>query len=389
MFLVSLLFMLLIAIWLQEDFFFKIVYLLVGLYILSRWWVRRFESKSTLRRKLPTHAFTGETFDVTISIENRDWLPVLSLDVREDLPIDLISTERLRRAFSLRPKTKKDLSYTVRCRRRGFYPVGPLRVRTADLLGFVPSRQMTLPAARLTVYPRVVPLQDLDLPTHSPLAVLPAPSPLFEDPSHVVGVRNYDTGDSLRRIHWTASAHAGQILVKKYKPAITRETLICLDFDEDSYNIRHRYAASELAVTAAASIANHIVNHEGLSVGLSTWAHNPAVGQQTLFNLPPRSGQAHLLTLLEALALVRLTKDAAFIDLLRQQRTTLRWGATMIAITGNKSQELLDTLLYLRQCGLAVALLLVYPGGDSISLDNPSGIPVYQIWAEADLEKGM
>lgn len=389
MFIVALFFMLLIAIWLRTDFYFKIVYLLAALYILSRMWLLRFEAKSVLRRKIPTHAFTGESLDVTVSVENTDWLPVLSLDVREDLPIELVSSRRLREAFSLGPKTKKNLSYTLRCRRRGFYPVGPLRVQTTDLLGILPPRKTTLPAARLTVYPRVVPLEDLHLPTHSPLAVLPAPSPLFEDPSHVVGVRSYSTGDSLRRIHWTASAHTGQILVKKYKPAITRETLVCLDFDEASYDIRNRFAASELAVTAAASIANHIVNREGLSVGLSTWAHNPAVGQKTLFRLPPRSGQAHLLTLLEALALVRLTKDAQFIDLLRQQKGTLRWGATMIAITGSKSQELVDTLLYLRQCGLAVALLLVYPGRASFSLDNPSGIPIYQIWAEADLEKGL
>lgn len=389
MFLIALLLMLVMAIWLHADFFFKIVYLLAALYILSRLWMRRFEAKSALHRKIPTHAFTGEMVDVTVTIENSDWLPVLSLDVREDLPMDLVSSGRLREAFSLGPKTRKNLSYTLRCRRRGFYPVGPLRVQTIDLLGIVPPGKTVLPASRLTVYPRVVPLESLHLPTHSPLAALPAPSPLFEDPSHVVGVRSYNTGDSLRRIHWTASAHSGQILVKKYKPAITRETLVCLDFDEDSYDIRNRYGASELAVTAAASIANHIVNRERLSVGLSTWAHNPAVGRKTLFHLPPRPGQAYLLTLLEALALVRLTKDAAFIDLLRQQKGTLRWGATMIAITGNKSQKLLDTLLYLRQCGLAVALLLVCPGRDSYSLDNPSGIPVYQIWREAELEKGL
>jgi hypothetical protein len=61
----------------------------------------------------------------------------------------------------------------------------------------------------------------------------------------------------------------------------------------------------------------------------------------------------------------------------------------MIVITGNKSQALLDTLLYLRQAGLAVALLLVHPGKDSFDLDDPAGVPVYQIWNESDLEKGL
>ena len=40
----------------------------------------------------------------------------------------------------------------------------------------------------LTVYPKIVPLQRLGLPTRSPLAVLPSRSPLFEDTSRVMGV---------------------------------------------------------------------------------------------------------------------------------------------------------------------------------------------------------
>ncbi|MBN1310413.1 MAG: DUF58 domain-containing protein [Anaerolineae bacterium] len=389
MFFFTLLLMLLIAIWLHEDIFFKIIYLFAMLYMLSRLWVRRFGKKQTFRRSFITRAFVGETVDVVLSIENNDWLPILGLELREDLPIDIISSGRVREAFSLRAKEKKIVDYTLRCRHRGFFPVGPLHIGTFDLLGIIPQKELTIPATRLTVYPHVVPLEELGLPTRFPFAELPTPSPLFEDPCRVIGVRDYRTGDSPRRIHWKATARSGRLLVKRYKPAIARETLICLDFDEESYDLKRRYEASELAVTAAASIANHIVGHEGLAAGLATWAHNPALGHRSLFSLPPRSGQGHLLTLLEALALVQLTKDASFIDLLRQQKGTLSWGATMIVITGNKSQALLDTLLYLRQVGLAVALLLVHPGKASLDFDDPAGIPVYQIWNESDLEKGF
>ncbi|MBN1427643.1 MAG: DUF58 domain-containing protein [Anaerolineae bacterium] len=389
MFFFALLLMFLLAVWLREDFFFKIIYLFAMIYVLSRLWVHRFGKKQIFRRDFTTRAFVGEMVDVTLSVENTDWLPVLGLELREDLPIDLISSGRVREAFALMPKEKKIISYTLRCRQRGFFPVGPLHMGALDLLGIVPPKKLVFPAMRMTVYPHVVPIEELGLPTRFPFAVLPTPSPLFEDPWRVIGVRDYVTGDSPRRIHWTASARSGNLLVKRYKPAIARETLICLDFDEDSYDLRRRYEASELAVTAAASIANHIVGREGLAVGLAAWAHNPAMGQQSLFSLPPRSGRGHLLTLLEALALMRLTKDALFVDLLRQQKGALPWGATMVVITGNKSQALLDTLLYLRQSGLAAALLLVCPGKPSLEFEDPAGIPVYSIWHEPDLEKGL
>ncbi len=45
----------------------------------------------------------------------------------------------------------------------------------------------------------------------SPLVALPARAHLFEDPARVMGVRDYQPGDSPRRIHWTATASTGRI----------------------------------------------------------------------------------------------------------------------------------------------------------------------------------
>jgi uncharacterized protein (DUF58 family) len=116
------------------------------------------------------------------------------------------------------------------------------------------------------VFPRVVALQRLGLPTRSPLAALPAREPLFEDPTRVAGVRDYRRGDSPRRIHWTATASAGRLLVRQYRrPSRARRW---------SYSIstrvllaQQRYEASELSVVAA-SLINHIAMRERLPAGL-------------------------------------------------------------------------------------------------------------------------
>jgi uncharacterized protein (DUF58 family) len=236
----------------------------------------------------------------------------------------------------------------------------------------------------------VVPLYKLGLPTRSPLAALPAKSPLFEDPARISGVRDYQRGDSPRRIHWTATASAGRLLVKKYQPAIARETLICLDLDTESYEARQRYVASELAITAAASVASHIVVQEGLPAGLVTEAHDPLLEDQTRFFLPPRSERGHLMGLLEVLARVQLGTNSSFTDVLRRASVRLPWGATLLVITGRESPPLMETLIYLRNAGFAVALLVVQSARPSKELEQWAGllhVPVHHVWREQDLKE--
>jgi uncharacterized protein (DUF58 family) len=265
-----------------------------------------------------------------------------------------------------------------------------LNLRTGDLLGITRSVQVQVPPQHIVVYPRILPLQALGLPTRSPQAVLPARSPLFEDPARVMGVRDYQRGDSPRRIHWTATASAGQLLVKRYQPAIARETLICLDLDGQNYGQRQRYTATELAIVVAASLANHIIVREGLPVGLMTEALDPLSDAQARFYLPPRSERTHLMRLLEVLARVQIVTPAPLTALLRHASTDLPWGATISVITGRESGELFDSILYLRRAGFAVALTLVQPARPSAGMRERAGllqVPIHRVWEESDLER--
>jgi uncharacterized protein (DUF58 family) len=259
------------------------------------------------------------------------------------------------------------------------------------MMDAAPTRSRQTQREYIIVYPRVVALEKLGLPTHSPLASLPAPAPLFEDPTRVMGVREYQVGDSPRRIHWTASASAGQLLVKRYQPAIARETLVCLDLDRDSYQGKRFRDASELAVITAASLANHITHRERLAVGLVTQADDPLTEETARFSLAPRRERAHLMSIFETLARVQLTSDAPipFAELLRQESVALSWGSTIVVITGRERAGLFDMLAYLRRTGFAVALILVMPPPSDGTLPGRAqllGIPVYHVWQEEDLE---
>jgi uncharacterized protein (DUF58 family) len=378
-----------VAAFLRVDFFFTIVYLFSAVYLLSRFWMRRTTDHLRVQRRFTDRAFSGEQATVDVVVHNVDWLPIPWMELHESLPAELITPPFHREVVVLGPHKRHQFQYTLHCRRRGYYPIGPLTMQTGDLLGIVQRRQVRVAPEHIIVYPHVVPLQQLSLPTHSPQVALPARSPLFQDPARIMGTRDYQRGDSPRRIHWTATASAGRLLVKQYQPSIARETLICLDLNEEDYQQRRRYTATELAIVVAASLANHIIVRERLPVGLTTEAWDPLVDETARFFLPPRSERAHLMSLLEVLARVQVAPATPFAELVRRESVNLPWGATLAIVAGRESEPLFEALAYLRRAGFAVALILVQPVRPSAELQKQGallGVPIHQVWQEQDLE---
>jgi uncharacterized protein (DUF58 family) len=213
--------------------------------------------------------------------------------------------------------------------------------------------------------------------------------PLYEDPARVVGVRDYERGDSPRRIHWTATASAGRLLVKQYQAAIARDTLLCLDLNKEAYDLRRRTEASELAIVAAASLAHHIIVNERLAVGLAAEGWDALTNEARHFFLPARRERGQLMSVLETLARVQLGAGPALAELLRRVRPRLAWGTTLVAITGRVDEALLEALAGLRHAGWAVALMLAQPGPVPPALQARAallGVPLREVWRERDLE---
>jgi uncharacterized protein (DUF58 family) len=379
------------------DTYFSILYLFIGIYIFGRIWTSASMRRLNAKRKFVNRAFPGEEIPVELIVRNNGWFPIPWLEIHDSLPVEMISPPFYSKVITMKGQTEKRFRYTLSCHKRGYYTIGPLRWNTGDLIGVVPQLSAYIETQYIIIYPRIVSLEKLGLPTHSPLASIPAPAPLFVDPTRILGIRNYQIGDSPRRIHWPASARLNQLVVKRYQPAIARETLICLDLDQENYNIKQRYAAIELAVLTSASIANHIVVKEGLAVGLATQAYDPLEECVTELFSPIQRDRSHLMNILEILARAqgyspshaRSEAVESFDEYLRQKSTRLSWGSTVIVVTGEERHDLIDTLLYMRRQGMAVALILIMPPPVSDDIQQRMAmlnVPIYRIWREKELE---
>ena len=354
----------------------------------TRLWERYSFARVEYRRHLSTsHVFFGEEVQFEVEVANRKPLPLPWIEIEEEIPVEvtLLKTTTspsfqkgrllLTTLLSLGWYHKVTRRYTVLCQQRGCFTFGPTRIRSGDLFGFSRQEMEIRDVDRLTVYPRMVPLEKLGIPSKQPIGDIRTRRYIFQDPILSLGVRDYHYGDSLKRIHWKTSARLGRLQTKVFEPTTTIDIGIFLDvrtMKPPAWGISPRL--SELGITAAASIANHAMS-EGYRVGLYINQRRKFSGEPV--RIPPSQHTDQLLHILEALAQVHGSMETMPIArLVPREGRNLPWGSTLVVITAVPTDALLSTLVRMKRAGRSVALIQV--GGTGLSM-RKNGLNVYHI----------
>lgn len=369
-------------------------------------------------------ALFGETITFSCMIENAKLLPLPWLEIADTIPGALIFRGRqlrtqlssnramLESLFSLRWYERITRHYTVQCRARGVHTFGPTIIRSGDLFGFGERHETIENRSYLIVYPLIMPLSSFQIPARYPFGDRRAPRRLLEDPSRVIGVRDYIYGDDLRRVHWKATARTMTLQSKVYEATTTYTLVLFLNVATqlDMYFGIHP-ELQELSICAAASVADWALN-EGYAVGLyansmmyrpetgmslpdsqDSRASNLAAAQEMSLakqlhhrriQIPPASTEEQRKYIMEALARIQGFFGSSIEELIRRERAHLPAGATVVVITSTISDPLLDTLNRLKQGGHSVAILMV---GDNPVASRLAGITVYHIGGEETWKK--
>ena len=370
------------------DFVLTLLYLLLGAYLAGRIWSGRSLTQLKTEREFVSHAFLGEQITVNVDLSNQGWFPFAWLQVRESLPVELAPPDSLHQVISLGGKSKARFTYLLDCRRRGYYSLGPMTYKTGDVLGMT-NRTGLYEADHITVFPKIIPLARIGIKSHAPIGTLRHTQPIFEDPSRVVGKRDYTTGDSQRRIDWKSSAAAGRLQVKVYEPSIALETALFLNLNTHEYHWRTLHTDTELAIILAASLANHLAALRQ-SVGLFTNGIDPLGLSSEQSFLLPRHGRGHLLRLLEVLARLQAGETYPLVQLIQSRRVHLTWGTTAALITNHVDDSLFDSIFQMMRRGIDCTLLICGPVAGFPAMQQKAGyfgIPMYQFMNERDLDR--
>jgi len=359
--------------------------------VLARVWDRYCLVRVEYERILSEdHAFLGEAVDLTVRVANRKVLPLLWLETTDifplDLPIDgaklelspMVGTGVLRHLLSLRWYERVSWHYRLHCKQRGLYRLGPVVLRSSDIFGLRTQERRIEEQQKLVVYPRVVPIANLGIPAHYPFGEGKARHSIFEDPSRTVGVRDYRPEDSLRRVHWPATARRQTLQVRVYEPTIAPRLLIFLDIR----TMPHSWMGQdphklEQVLSLAASIASDAMAQR-FAVGLYANGVYPDADQA--IRIPPGRDPAQLTVILEALAKITSLSTSSLADLLYAETSSLPWGTSLVLIAALLSDDLRGAMLRLKDAGHRLSLITL---DEALPGRLVPGVPVYQVREEA------
>lgn len=401
------------------------MYALLGVMFVS-WFLAKnwIENVDAARECSRLSADVGETVAVVTTIRNTGGLPIAWLLVEDSLPRAALAQRPPRikvhrrrvELMMLKGNSEKTLLYQVEFQMRGYYQFGPLLVESGDLFGLHRRYRVLTEPHYILVYPKVVHVEGYDVASRRPIGEVRMTHRLFEDPTRLAGVRPYQTGDPLNRIHWRATARTGELHSRTYEPSSIAGATILLDFHTAGYDGRGEPHRSELAVTTAASLAN-AVYLLGQQVGLFTngrdaadrirteghrlefrtrdAARDDARMQETSTRLEPvvvdtARGADQLVRILEALARVELTDGLTFAQLATETAGRLPRDATVVAILPAVPAETAIALGNLKRGGYAVtAVLVMYDDRDEYAESAgrlmAEGIEVRNVESEEEL----
>ena len=360
--------MLLLAAFLQQPSLLVLASLLLTTIPIAWVWQRVAFWRVNYERHLSEQrVFEGERVTLTLRLSNHKWLPLAWIRVTDQIPLALPPQEKplapshtplvgyLEQRASLLGFERARWEYQIPCNHRGFYTLGPARLKSGDLFGLFERELETAHLDRLIVYPRIDPLADWGLPPKEPFGDAKTRVPLFEEPSRIRGLRDYRPDDAPKHIHWPATAHRASLQVKVYEPTINYSWVLFLNiatFEQAWEGIDSELA--ERAIRLAASLANYAATSK-YALGLVANGTYPE-SDQRLRIMPGRSPD-QLRRVLEALAAVSYFVTSPIETLLRRESMSLPWGATLIVITPLVTDKLLAELLRLQAAGRRLALV--------------------------------
>ncbi|WP_117149298.1 DUF58 domain-containing protein [Paraliobacillus zengyii] len=342
------------------------IYLQSSLY--QRWGL----TKITYHRKFNKLAvFEGQVVELIDQIANEKILPLpwvrLESKINRHLAIkqteDHVSEDKQfhRTLFSFLPYQKITRRHEVTCLKRGVYALQTVSLATGDLFGFQEKFKQFNTDAVLTVYPKLLELEELSLPVHSFLGEQSVKRWIMDDPFMKIGTRTYQESDPIHSVNWKASARTNQLQVNMHDYTADHYVMIYLNVDQ-SDDIKLPIENEQLfeqSITYAASIA-----HYSISKGIETGFATNAVLDKDRFeqikpfvHLYPESGDGQLYYLLDSMAHLTYERSRNFHYLIEEAVSNDTRKIDYVLITSRISNETQQQIELLRNKGQAVEII--------------------------------
>lgn len=314
-------------------------------------WARSLQRGLRLRREMRYGwAQVGDRLEERFTVFNSGWAPALWLEVEDRSTLPHYEVGRV---TAVGGYTQAQWKSAQVCTRRGLYTLGPTILHTTDPLGMYAVEVYAPETVALLVLPPVFPLPAVHVaPGGQAGEGRRSRRSALETTVSVETVREYAPGDPLRVIHWPTSARRGALYARQFDHTPASDWWIFLDLEEAVQAGSGDDSTTEHGIILAASLAD-LGLQRGHAVGLI------ACGQELIW-IPPARSLGQRMAILRTLAVVQ-NGQQPLSALLRQARTSLQRGASLILITPNMTADWLSPLIHLLRSSIAPTVFLFDP----------------------------
>jgi len=308
------------------------------------------------RGRVPRRTFAGDPLPTALQVVNRGGLPKSNILLRDPWRNETLNLEAAPTYLIqwLESNQKVPVPESGVAPYRGRYRLGPVQAVASDPWGIFEVHRSLGEEQAVLVYPRPVELPRFFLrrpqgvESDHPLARRPLEAGL-----DFHGVREYQPGDDLRRVHWKAVAHTGRLFIREFEKNWPIWATVVLDLHRERQFGQAVESTVECGVGVAASVCRRLLQQ---GYRLRFLACDGA-----LIDRRAEAGEAELFPILEFLAGATGRGRVPAERLLASHLASLPAASCLILITASTAPELAEMLASLGRRGLQVLVIALVP----------------------------
>ncbi|HEY8648239.1 MAG TPA: DUF58 domain-containing protein, partial [Candidatus Limnocylindria bacterium] len=295
------------------------------------------------------YAHLGDKIELNYELRNDHRLGKLWVEVSEESNWPEPLTGRV---LSIAGRgTTRRWKVSVTAQRRGRFRLGPIVLRSGDPFGLFATVARVPADALVLVYPRVLPLPYWQLPGSFLEGNVLTGQRSLQSTSMVMGIRDYQPGDAVNRIHWPSSVRHRGLFVKEFELDKTADLWIYLDLERRWHRGEGERSTEERAVTVAASVVAKAL-HEHRNVGLITTGVRGEL-------LHPDRGTKQFGKLMQYLAEVSVGGSRTIAEVMVETLPRIRRGASVLLITPSLDRSWVRPASTLRESAISTQAVLI------------------------------
>jgi uncharacterized protein (DUF58 family) len=296
--------------------------------------------------------------------------------------------------FSMLARSGAEFPIKMKMNHIGVYEIGVKNLQIFDLLGIFSIALNGDQTFRVTVLPRAAHTEEIALRERLLTENRFSAKSTVSDGFDYTGVREYELGDSMKRIHWKLSAHSYHYMTKITESSRRNDLTVMIDFTQGISN-RHLFpefydCLVETALSLLEQALRKDVEYSLFFVGREN---------ETIRVIP--KGEEDYENLVQQLPVLSSERNSGMIDgagLMEQERRLDNKSANIILCTSSVTEQLIQEMTTVRQQQRNPELYYIVPQDHDPDRDPESmtllgtlddyGILYHLIRAENPTDKG-